>query len=307
MNPKISIVIPTYNSEKFIENCIHSLLNQSIPCYEIIVINDGSTDNTKDILSKYKCLNVIHQTNKGPSSSRNLGIELAKGNWIAFLDSDDIWHKHQLKNMHEFIHNNEDVYWSFGAYNEKKWMFKLNYIYSRTDCVVEDFFAGCLNKMQLNTSSILINKKIFNNKSFRFNEEFSNSEDFELWMKIACLYPKIGYRSYVGCEYLHVNENSLTRIGTINLDDSMLSIKKRLHHDLIQLNAIQNKNAIKLLDHKIRNKLLLIWYMSNHRAECIKLYEEYYNENQIKLLNKCSSMPRSIKYLILKYIQFNET
>lgn len=94
INPKISVIIPVYNSEKYIEKCLESVLNQTYKNYEIIVINDGSKDNSKEILSKYQekypeVIKHIEQENKGVAKTRNYGIKLAKGEYIAFIDNDD--------------------------------------------------------------------------------------------------------------------------------------------------------------------------------------------------------------------------
>jgi glycosyltransferase involved in cell wall biosynthesis len=91
-NPKISVIIPAYNAQKFIEEAIDSVLNQTLPAYEIIVIDDGSTDETSKLISnKYSNkVKLIRQQNKGAPSARNLGIKASKGNIIQFLDADDI-------------------------------------------------------------------------------------------------------------------------------------------------------------------------------------------------------------------------
>jgi len=93
--PKISIVIPAYNSEKFIDRTINSVLNQTYKDWELLIIDDGSTDNTKSIIDKYSQSNphikYFYQENGGQGSARNLGVKVAAGNWVAFLDHDDIW------------------------------------------------------------------------------------------------------------------------------------------------------------------------------------------------------------------------
>ena len=87
---KISIIIPAYNQEKYIERCIQSAINQTQPALEIIVVNDGSTDNTLKIIEGYKDkIRIISQKNGGVSSARNKAIENAIGDWILLLDSDD--------------------------------------------------------------------------------------------------------------------------------------------------------------------------------------------------------------------------
>jgi glycosyltransferase involved in cell wall biosynthesis len=91
--PKISVIVPAYNVESYIESAIDSLLNQSVAFYEIIVINDGSTDSTKDVLKKYEknlMVKIYHTENHGLGMARNRGIKLASGNFLYFFDSDDI-------------------------------------------------------------------------------------------------------------------------------------------------------------------------------------------------------------------------
>ena len=102
MKPKVSIIIPVYNSEKYIARCIESVLNQTFDDYEIILINDGSKDKSKEILDEYKekypeKINVIHQENKGVAKTRNYGIRIANGEFIAFIDNDDFIDKDYLE------------------------------------------------------------------------------------------------------------------------------------------------------------------------------------------------------------------
>ena len=91
--PKISIIVPAYNSEDFIESSIKSIINQTINDMEIIIIDDGSTDRTSEICDELERIDdrikVIHKKNGGASSARNLGIELSSGDYIGFVDSDD--------------------------------------------------------------------------------------------------------------------------------------------------------------------------------------------------------------------------
>ena len=104
-NTKISVIVPVYNAKNYIEKTLNSILSQSIDSLEIIVINDGSTDGSKDILDyydkTYSNIKVIHQENKGVSISRNLGILLATGEYIGFVDSDDLLDEKMYESMYK--------------------------------------------------------------------------------------------------------------------------------------------------------------------------------------------------------------
>src|SRR5690349_3602213 len=95
--PKVSVIIPTYNRAQFIARAVDSVLEQTYKDFEIIVIDDGSSDNTQEILKAYEGkIRYVYQQNKGISAARNRGIQEAKGEYIAFLDSDDVWKPEKL-------------------------------------------------------------------------------------------------------------------------------------------------------------------------------------------------------------------
>lgn len=98
LSPKVSVIIPTYNRAHLIKDAVESVLNQTYQDFELIVIDDGSTDNTREVLAVYKDkLTYIYQDNQGRSSARNHGIKLAQAEFIAFLDSDDVWFPDKLE------------------------------------------------------------------------------------------------------------------------------------------------------------------------------------------------------------------
>ena len=118
----VSVVIPAYNSEQYINECIDSVLNQTYQNYEIIVIDDGSTDNTVNLVKQYnnEKIKLYHQMNSGSGAARNLGVKQAHGKWIAFIDADDIWlpdklHKH-LENCSDHAWSHTDLYFHGDVY-----------------------------------------------------------------------------------------------------------------------------------------------------------------------------------------------
>jgi glycosyltransferase involved in cell wall biosynthesis len=114
---KISVIIPAYNAAAYIERALRSVLNQSRPADEIIVVNDGSTDGTSQILKRYEGkIRIIEQVNTGVSAARNAGIRAAAGDWIAFLDADDEWLPEKLAKQSQFHLNHPDLKWSSANY-----------------------------------------------------------------------------------------------------------------------------------------------------------------------------------------------
>lgn len=107
----ISIVLPVYNAEKYIDRCIESVINQSYVDYELLIIDDGSTDSTRDICLKYtyndERIRYFYQKNKGPSAARNQALKLSKGNYIVFIDSDDYYEKNYLTVLLDLLERND--------------------------------------------------------------------------------------------------------------------------------------------------------------------------------------------------------
>lgn len=107
---KITVVVPIYNSDRFLERCIRSVINQTFQDIEVLLINDGSNDKSGQICDKYaekdSRITVYHKKNQGVSSARNLAIDKAKGEYICFVDSDDEIDKCMLEELHKLINNN---------------------------------------------------------------------------------------------------------------------------------------------------------------------------------------------------------
>ena len=106
--PKFSIIVPVYNTEKYLKRCLDSIKSQTFKDYEVIIVNDGSTDNSSDIISKYP-YKVINQDNQGLSMARNNGVKKTSGDYLIFLDSDDYIEKGLLKEINNSLSNNPDL------------------------------------------------------------------------------------------------------------------------------------------------------------------------------------------------------
>ena len=181
---KISVIIPTFNRIDLLKRAIDSVLNQSIKPYDIIVVDDGSTDGTSDMIQqKYKSIKLIQQKNSGVSVARNNGIKNAQGDWIALLDSDDEWKKNKLEEQvnkltdnpkYDFCHTNEIWIRNGIRVNQKKRHKKYGGF----------IFDKCLDICRISPSSVLFNKNIFNHVGW-FNDKLPVCEDYDLWLRIT--------------------------------------------------------------------------------------------------------------------------
>ena len=111
--PKVSVIIPIYNSEKYLEECLDSVLNQTLKSIEVICVNDGSTDHSLDILKKYKSkdkrIKIINKNHENAGIARNEGLKIAKGEYLSFLDSDDYFEKNALEKMYKTAKSEKDI------------------------------------------------------------------------------------------------------------------------------------------------------------------------------------------------------
>lgn len=184
--PKISVISPVYNGQKYIKNFIKSIKRQSFNDFELIIIDDGSIDNTYEIATKelekmklnYK---IITKVNGGQSSARNLGIKKAKGDYIVFLDSDDTIQKDYLKNMYDVAVNNNsevvicDINWvnEENIFSESNDEFKFE-----IDNGKKFFIKFIKHEIEIGPVSLLIKREYLNNLKLFFNEDSRYSEEF---------------------------------------------------------------------------------------------------------------------------------
>jgi glycosyltransferase involved in cell wall biosynthesis len=226
--PFFSVVIPLFNKDQLIQDTIKSVLNQSFNDFEIIIVDDGSTDNSFNIVSRFidPRIKIIKQTNKGVGESRNVGIYESKGKYIALLDADDYWYKDHLLELKKLIDlfpeaglycNNYEVLYSKS--NCKKARF--NFPYDKECIIVKDYFKASIINSVAWTSSVGFSKSKFNTIG-GFNTSLKTAQDLDLWIRFALNHtvsfnPKITmtYKLYVE-NSLSKNEYNLIRYNFIN-------------------------------------------------------------------------------------------
>ncbi len=182
--PFFSIIIPVYNRKELVIKAIDSVLNQTFTDYELIVVNDGSTDDTSEIKTLYnKKIRYLEQTNLGVSAARNLGIKKSKGKYIALLDSDDYWLPEKLARQFAYIkqypeikiHQSQEVWMRNGLrVNPKKIHQK------KAGHIFKESLQLCL----ISPSAVVLERELFDRYGL-FDEKMPVCEDYDLWLRIG--------------------------------------------------------------------------------------------------------------------------
>ena len=285
-NVKISVIIPVYNSDIFLEKCLNSIINQTLKEIEIIIVNDGSKDDSLKIINNYinkdqRIILINKLKNEGVSSARNSALKIVKGEYIAFIDSDDYIEKEYLERMYlKAIKKNLDIVIS---------NIKLDYLTTSElliDLNIEEneilFGEEYLKRFFLYNGygylcNKLIKKSLFKKNNICFSIENSFMEDFEVICKLAFNTKRIGKLNQSYYHYIqHKNNNS--RIMSIERLKSMI----RVYNNLI-IYYQYNSSLLELI-HRTKNLTLISIF-------CKKVYDnskEYENivTNFIYSLNK---------------------
>ena len=274
---KVSVVIPTYNRVPYLGRAITSVLKQSYPVNEIIVIDNGSTDQTLSFIKKkFTSIRVIIEKKRGVSFARNLGIENCKYNWIAFLDSDDEWITDKIEKQfvllkesnfkYQFIHTNE-IWIKNGMLKnqKKKHLKKGGYI-----------FEDCLDICKISPSSVLIKKELFDRYGL-FDNKFKVCEDYELWLRITSKI-KIGYldkplikkhgghKGQLSDKYWGIDRYRIKALEKLLINDNLKKQQKLkvLEYLLKKINIILlgaiNRNNKRIFNMYIKKKFLWLNY-----------------------------------------------
>jgi len=183
-----SLIIPSYNRCTALERALHSVFQQTLVPDEVIVVDDGSSDTTADMIKvKFPQVRYLWQENKGVSAARNLGIQHAKGDWIALLDSDDTWLTNKLQQQMHALYQSPDIK---VCHTEEIWIRKgirVNAMnkHKKTGGWI---FKYCLPLCVMSPSSIIIHRSVFDEVGL-FDENLPACEDYDLWLRISAKYP----------------------------------------------------------------------------------------------------------------------
>ena len=300
MEPLLSIIIPAFNIEQYISRCLDNLINQSYKNIELIVVNDGSTDSTGDIIDSYvkqdNRIKVIHKKNEGVSIARNTGIYLAKGDYIGFVDGDDTVDD----NMFETLVKNAIDYNADISHCGYKMVFpsRTDYYYNTGDIVIQDNQEGLKDLLKADRVEPSLNNKIYKSslfKDIRLNSKIKHNEDllvnFYLFKKAtkSVFYDKCFYNYMIrkgSAATRQVNKNKIVD-PILVLEEIKNSLEKGT-----DLYEIAYKRYLGSLIGVCRNKVCRsnIEHIHYTKEAKEKLKEEYLNNK--KLITK------KVKYMI---------
>lgn len=232
IEPLVSVIIPFFSGRTWLEEALKSCFNQTYINMEIILLNDGSSENIDDILSLYKNkIRYYFHDNIGAAATRNKGIKYAVGEFIAFLDSDDIWYIDKLKVQIDalLMHDYEWCHCSYELFEDN------------TNRVIKRVLSGklrndCFSKFNyvclVATPTVIIKREIFLENEFSFNESLKYGEDVCLWVQIASKYPLWGIDDVLVKVRLHGNNAAKNIDAQITARGSYLEFVNKNSYEL---------------------------------------------------------------------------
>ena len=186
-SPKVSVIVPTYNRANRLEGTLRSIVSQTYQDFELIVVDDGSTDNTSKVIESFPSAQYLPmKKNSGVSKARNIGLACAKGEFICFLDSDDLWKEKKLEIQIHWMESNTD---NQVCYTDEIWVrngVRVNQM-NKHRKYTGDIFRHCLALCIVSPSSVMIRAKLFSEIG-NFDESLPACEDYDLWLRIAVKY-----------------------------------------------------------------------------------------------------------------------
>jgi len=232
MEPQISIVIPAFNPGELIRDTLYSILSQTYSDFEVIIVDDGSTDNTSEIVRSIKDARIryYYQDNSGlPAKSRNKGVDLSKGNYIGFIDADDLWLPEKLQKQVEIIKKYPDVALvstnAFYLYDKQKTVVPILKKLSEGFFDNKSFFP---ENMVIQSTSLVKKDAFYIVGALNENRDLIAVEDYDLWVRIFIKYPC--YYMDECLAYYRVTNTSISG-GTLKSNERRVQYLKRYFSD----------------------------------------------------------------------------
>lgn len=272
-DPLVSIIIPAYNAGSYLAESVKSVLAQSYSNWELIIVDDGSTDNTGEIARKLmeidSRIQCVYQANSKQGKARNKGIQLANGELLAFLDADDWWDKEKLKKQVPVLNNNPDlalVFCNGYTFHEGK---DTDY-----DVIVKDRWQYSdiplfIESNRIPVLSVLIRKEaIINVGLFTEEESLQNAEDYDLWLKL--LYAGFEFRSIDDRLFYYRIHTNQSTYGRRNLTKALFTLYSRFYREY----------PVQDYSHELVVKIASFLNYATFRREAIAIIKDWVRQNE---------------------------
>lgn len=235
----ISVVIPAYNAEMTVKNTIESVLHQTMQVTEIIVVDDGSTDKTAEVVAEFKgSVTLLQQENKGVSAARNHGIAYAKTSWIAFLDADDLWAETKIESQVNFLRQHPKVNWCATRYyqclGDDKRISRYSKPISRNSHLpgeVIHSLKSIASQENIWVSTILIRKSLVF-KAGGFHPRLSSTADNDLWFRVGKIENQIAFINQPLALYI-IDPHGMSRKETKKISPGRFEFFERLAQHIV--------------------------------------------------------------------------
>lgn len=279
MKNKISVIIPLYNAEKYIERTLMSVINQSSKPYEIIIVNDGSNDNGKNLAeffltsSGFENFKIITTSNKGHSSAANTGVKEASGDYVALIDSDDTWEENKILKVQDYLDQKinpaEVIFSQFKFINEKDELCELQN--NNQTFIAEGFWKRLLvegNLVYGSNSGVVVKKEIFLAEN-GYDEKLRACEDWDLWIRLAKKYQFAFFSEFLVNIRVHGNNQSGDK--KLMMSYHLKVIEK--HIDDIFNEKISRISILKMILRQQSKNIFKFYFSTDYQLERSKIQD----------------------------------
>ncbi|MGI6394070.1 MAG: glycosyltransferase family 2 protein [bacterium] len=286
MKKSVDVIIPAFNAEKFIERTLKSVLFQTFAPTKIIVVDDGSTDGTFQLVENIAKTSenpilLISQKNSGPNATRNCGLKHSESEFVAFLDADDIWEKEKLEKQIEVFEKSEFqnlglVYTSYDLVDEFEQKIKQSFLVFKLDPNLRgNVFDKMFDAMKItgSASGVLIKRECFEKVGF-FDESLRGAEDWDMWLRISKEYEI----DFVDEVLVHVRlHQTNAHNNQLMMAENMIKLLKKWHHILEENHVGRKELAKKSFDYFFKAVFLFKFGLA---AKILRLYGELLSKEE---------------------------
>ncbi len=282
MLSKTSVILPCHNGSKWLSKSIDSVLGQTLPNFELIIIDDGSTDNSKETVAEYlhdDRIRYLCQSNKGFSAALNKGIQESSGIFIGFIGQDDLWLPNKLEVQMNYLYEHKDVdlvHSNYSTINSEGRVVKVRDVKIPRALTKKEAVEQLFLNNYIGFETVLVKKKCFNTVG-SFDERMAGFSDHDIWLRIAGKYNIDGYIDFPLVEKRE-HKQQLSKAGDVILRDQFLIVDK----------AINCYPFLKKLERKKKASLYYAWGVS-------LLEKKKFGEGRQKLLRAICCQPSKIK------------